>query len=212
MLNNTIISLLDRSETHDSSGKPIQWVPYEIHSPTKRPQLYAKHVVPVNQDRYEVGFGVVPLPTTSTTTTATTSTTTIPTFTPDILDVDELPAHLVPFFAPKVIRVQNTVRLVQYRFDEQQKDFCWQTMSQPLREPSTTIAKPAFRISCPNLDKKFDFESVFWFLRHYNIRKDGTYYKATPETVCDARGYGKYGSLAPDADRKLFYLLLYNTL
>ena len=174
----------------------------------EQPQMFAKYMIPDNQDRYELGFGVVPLSDTVSATTSTTSTTTttttapsIPDFTPDILDVSELPAHLAPFFAPKLIRVQKVVRVVQYRYDEQQKKFCWHVMSQPLREPSL-VAKPAFRISCPSLDRKYDFESVFWFLRHYNIRKDGSYYRATPETIPDGKGFGEHGTFAPDTERK----------
>ena len=210
----TIIS--ERSETVDPHGNPIQWVPYGVHSPTKQPQLYAKYVIPLNMDRFELGFGVHPLPSTmeaatastSATSVATTTSSEIPDFTPEILDVAELPAHLAPHFAPKLIRVQNVVRLVQYRFDEQQRKFCWHTMSQPLRDPSATIAKPSFRISCPHLDRKFDFESVFWFLRHYNVRKDGTYYRATPETIADGRGYGKHGAIAPDTECKYSILFV----
>ena len=171
-------------------------------------------MLPLNSDRFEIGFGVVPLPTvteptpstsTSTTSVATTPEIAIPDFTPDILDCENLPAHLETHFAPKLVRVQNVVKMVQYRFDEQQKKFCWHVLKQPLREPATTMVKPAFRISCPNLDKKFDFESVFWFLRHFNIRRDGSFYRASPEVIPPSRGYGERGTFAPSTDCKYDY-------
>lgn len=171
-------------------------------------------MLPLNPDRYELGFGVVPLPTSDSPTTSTTATTTtvattpaMPDFTPEILTA-ELPAHLEVHFAPKLVRVQNVVRLVQYRFDEQQNKFCWHVLSQPLRDPTATMVKPAFRISCPTLDRKFDFESVFWFLRHYNVRSDGTYYLASPEPIPTSRGYNSNvaindrSTFAPSTDCK----------
>ena len=197
-----------RSDTHDSQGRPIEWVPCTSYSPPGKPQLYAKYLIP-RADEYVLDFGVLPLPTTVASTTS--STTTVSTSTTDapappsnvaiLLSEAPIPSHQTHFFVPKLIRDRGTVRLVHYRYDEQRKCFCWQVMAQPLREP--TSKKPSFRISCPNLDRKFDFESVFWFIRDYNIRADGTYYKACAGPVkTNCRGYGKLGTFAPDTDCK----------
>ena len=109
---------------------------------------------------------------------------------------DDIPAHLEPQFVPKIIREGSTIRLCQYRFDEQQKEFTWQTLAQPLRDP-TPSHLVRLRISSPNLDKKWAMEEILDFLRFFNTRPDGSYYKATPEKIHDGRGYGEFGLVAP---------------
>ena len=152
-------------------------------------------------ERFEINFGVLP----STTATASTSTlppTSLPN-TPDehlaLLNCDpnDIPPHLAPQFIPKIQRDGNTVRLCQYRFDEQRKQFVHQTLAQPLRDPTPGQLHPQLRISCPTLDKKFVMEEVLDFLRFHNIRPNGTFYKATPEKIHDGRGYGEKGLVAP---------------
>ena len=206
-MNNTFLVLNDSTDTH---GRPIQWIPYgrmwtitDTQTPTGPPQLYARHAVPVTVERYEVGYGVLPLPTTATSTsTATTAGTTTP-ISPADQEIlkncgpDDIPPHLAPYFTPKLIRDGTSVRLGQVRFDETTQRFCWQVFAQPLRMPTERTVHPQLRISCPSVDKKFDMEAIIHFTRHYNIRSNGSYYKATPERVCDGRGYGTHGAIAP---------------
>ena len=146
---------------------------------------------------------MLPLPdATASTSTTTTGATTEP-ISPADQEIlkncgpDDIPPHLAPYFIPKLIRDSTTVRLGQVRYDETTKRYCWQVFAQPLRLPTPTTVHPQLRISCPSLDKKFDTEAIMWFTRHYNLRPDGTYYKATPERVNDARGYGPHGLIAP---------------
>ena len=168
--------------------------------------MYPRHIVPVAVERYEIGFGVLPLPP-ATTTTSTTTPTTLPT-TPDehsaLLnsDYDDIPPHVALQFVPKLLRDGSTVRMYQWRYDEQQRKFCWQTFAQPIRPPTTTQVHPQLRISCPGLDKKYSVEDTIQFCRHYNIRQDGTFYRATPEKIHDGRGYGPNGLPSPSTDGK----------
>ena len=204
---------LDYSTTNPS-GNPTVYVPYEVHSPTKKPQLFARFCIPVNQDVYEFNSTVVPLSTTTSTTTTSTSASTQSVSLPstsaehlELLHCEEIPAHIAPYFIPKVIREGTVVKLVQYRYDAQRKAFCWHVLAQPLREPKPGQTKPQLRLTCPNLDKKFTIEEVLDFLRYFNINSDGSYYKATPEVFHPGRGFGKRGDFAPATDGKLFNLL-----
>lgn len=159
-------------------------------------------------ERYEIGYGVLPLPTTSTTSTTTGSA--VP-FSPAEQEMllhcssGEIPPHLAPYFIPKLVRDGSTVRLGQVRFDETTKKFCWQVFAQPLRAPTATTIRPQLRISCPNMDKKFTMEDIIHFTRHYNIRSDGSFYKATPEKLGVSNGYGEYGTLAPTMSGKTYF-------
>ena len=167
-------------------------------------------------ERYEIGYGVLPLPaaTTSVPTGTTTPFTSAEQQTLLSCAPDEIPPHLAPYFIPKLIRTGSTVRLGQVRYDETTKRYCWQVFAQPMRAPTATTVKPQLRVSCPNLDKKFTMEDIIHFTRHYNLRPDGTYYKATPERVCDGKGYGEFGEVAPTVSGAtsfsliIFYFLL----
>lgn len=162
-------------------------------------------------DTYEVNFGVLPLDT-PVTDAGVASESMLPS-TPDehsaLLASAEIPPHVQPFFIPKLLREGKTVRLYQMRFDEQQKKFCYHVLAQPLREPTPTTVKPQLRLSCPNIDKKFETEDVLNFLRYNNIRSDGTYYAATPEAIPTGRGYGRHGEPSPTTERKLNNLNLF---
>ena len=157
-------------------------------------------------ERYEVKFTVIPS-STATTTTSVPPTTSLPS-TPEAhlallhCAPEDIPPHLAPQFIPKVIRDGNTVRLCQYRFDEQRKEFTHQTLAQPLRDPTPTQVHQQLRISCPTLDKKLNVEELLDFLRFHNIRPDGTYYRCTPERIHDGRGYGEQGLCAPSTEGK----------
>ena len=120
-------------------------------------------------------------------------------------DPTDIPPHLEPQFIPKIHRDGNSVRLCQYRYDDQQKRFVHQTLAQPLRDPTPGQINPQLRISCPTLDKKFVMEEVLDFLRFYNIRSDGSYYKATPERIHDGRGYGEKGLVAPPTEGTIYF-------
>ena len=206
------------NETTDPHGRPISWIPYGKDEFSGLPDLYPRYMVPVAVERYEIGYGVLPLP--STTTTTTTSTPLVaPTTVDEHLallnsDPDTIPPHLALQFQPKLLRDGQTVKLFQWRFDEQQKKFCWQVFAQPIRPPTTTQVHPQLRISCPNLDKKYTFEDVIHFTQVYNLRPDGTYYRATPCRVADGRGYGPDGLPSPTAEGTYPYLLYqhYNAL
>ena len=157
-------------------------------------------------EKYEIGFTVLPS-TTASTTTSTTPPLAMPTTPEEHLallhcDPNDIPPHIAPQFIPKIIRDGNTVRLCQYRFDDQRKQFVHQTLAQPIQEPSPGQRFLHTRISCPSLDKKEDVEEVLDFLRFHNIRSDGTYYRATPERIHDGRGYGEKGLTAPPTECK----------
>lgn len=161
-------------------------------------------MVPVAVERYEINYGVLPLPST-TTTTSTTTPLAAPTTPEEHLallncDPEAIPPHLALQFTPKLLRDGTTIKLYQWRFDEQQKKFCWQAFAQPIRPPSTTQINPQLRISCPGLDKKFSLEEIIDFTRHYNLRADGTFYRATPERIYDGRGYGPHGLTSPTVE------------
>lgn len=161
-------------------------------------------MIPMAVERYEIGFGVLPLPTT-TTTTSTTTPTAFPT-TPEehaaLLNsaYDDIPTHLALQFNPKLLRDGSAVRMYQWRYDDQQRKFCWQTFAQPLRPPTTTKVNPQLRISCPGLDKKLNMDEIIHFLRYYNTRENGSYYKSTPEKMYDGHGFGPNGLTAPSTD------------
>ena len=199
------------NETTDPHGRPIQWIPYGKDDKTNLSDLYPRYMVPVPVDRYEIKFDVIPIPTTSTT-TSTTTPIAFPT-TPEehaaLLNCapEDIPAHLKPQFAPKLLREGSTVRLYQWRYDEQRKAFCWQSYAQPIRPPTTTQVNPQLRITCPGLDKKFMTEEIIDFTRHYNLRPDGTYYRATPERIYDGRGYGPHGLPAPTTAGKSYIII-----
>lgn len=155
-------------------------------------------------DVYEVNFGVLPL-NTPTTDAGVASESSLPTTaegTAALMTSAEIPVHIQPFFVPKLLREGGTVRLYQMRYDEQQKRFRYHMLAQPLREPTAKTVKPQLRISCPNIDKKFNMEDIINFLRYYNTRSDGSYYPGTPEIVPPDHGYGEYGSIAPSTERK----------
>ena len=171
---------------------------------TGLPDQYPRYIVPVAVERYELKYDVLPLPTTSTA-TSTTTLTDAPT-TPEehvaLLnsDPESIPPHLALQFTPKLLRDGSTVKLYQWRFDDQQGKFCWQAFAQPIRPPTTTQVNPQLRISCPGLDKKFCFEALLDFTRYHNIRSDGTFYRATPERIYDGRGYGPDGLPSPTTE------------
>ena len=208
------------NDSTDPRGRPISWIPYGIHEETGAPQLYARYAIPLAVDRYEIGYGVLPLPVVSTTVPTGTATPFTPAEQQTLLACapNDIPPHLAPYFIPKLVRSGNVVRLGQVRYDEDAKRYCWQVFAQPLRQPTATTVRPQLRVSCPNLDKKFPMEEIIHFTRQYNIRPNGTYYKATPERVCDGRGYGEYGKVAPTVAgtssfmSKIFYLLLQHVL
>ena len=202
------------------NGEKIVWVPYVIHSPTKKPSLVARHAIPLNMDRYEIGFGVYDpstAATTSTTPPTMSTSSTLPATTSshkEILDSGEIPDVLAPYFIPRIVRDGTTVRLIQLRFDEQQGRFCWQSLAQPLKSTTTAPVRPYLRLSCPDLISKFDYEAMLHFLRYHNTRPDGTYYVATPERLPVNTGYGYHDSYktsdyAPPQERKL--LLFFGT-
>ena len=216
------LSILLLNKTHldysvtDPRGNPTQWVPYgrqwtrlDTQVPTGPPQLYARHCIPLNTGVYEVLWGVLPLPDAPSTSTALASESSLPS-TPSehaaLLSSTEIPAHIQPFFVPKLLREGNTVKLYQLRFDERQNKFCYHVLAQPLRQPTATTINPQLRLSCPSVERKFDVEDILNFLRYRNIRPDGTYYAATPETIPDGRGYGPHGNIAPTTERKLLDL------
>ena len=201
----------------DPRGRPIEWIPYGRDEFTGTPDLYPRFIIPCAVEKYEISFKVLP-PSSTTTTTSTTTPVALPQTPSEHLsllhcDPEDIPAHIAPQMIPKIIRDGNTVRLCQYRFDEQQKAFVFHTLAQPLRDP-TPGSNPQLRISCPNLDKKFEFEEILDFLRFYNLRPDGTYYRATPERIHDARGYGDKGLPAPPLKGNYFpmYLFVVSTL
>ena len=194
------------NETIDPHGRPVVWIPYGRDEFTGLPDLYPRYMLPLAVEKYEIKFGVLPL-------SSVTSTTSTPMVvsTPNTPDEhlallhcapDNIPPHLAPQFIPKVIREGTTVRLCQYRYDEQRKEFTHQTLAQPLRDPTPGQIRPHLRISCPSLDKKFCMEEVLDFLRFYNIRSDGSFYRATPERIHDGRGYGPNGLVAPPTKGK----------
>ena len=199
--------------TTDPHGRPIQWIPYGKHEDTGLPALYPRYIVPVAVERYEINYDVIPLPST-TPTTSTTTPIAFPTTTEEHVallncDPESIPTHLAPQFAVKLLRNGNTVRLYQWRFDDQQKRFCWHTFAQPIRPPTTTTINPQLRISCPGLDKKFSMEEIIDFGRYFNIRSDGSFYRATPVRIYDGRGYGPHGLPAPPQDGECFLLILF---
>ena len=83
--------------------------------------------------------------------------------------------------------------------------------AQPIRPPTTTQVHPQLRISCPSLDKKFAIEEILDFSRHFNVRPDGTYYRATVERIFDGRGYGPFGLPAPPAEGNYCYFFVDTT-
>ena len=185
----------------DSRGRPIQWVPFAKDDDTGVTYSCPKNIIPCAVDRYEVNFDVLPLPTT-TTTTSTTTPPSLPSTPGEHLallhsDPESLSPLVKAQFTPKLLRQGSTIRLYHWRYDEQQKKFCWHAFAQPIRPPATTQVNPELRISCPSLAKKYDYEAIIDFSRYYTIRPDGTYYQATPERIYDGSGYGPYGSLSP---------------
>ena len=125
----------------------------------------------------------------------------------ELLASETVPEHIKPFLIPKLVREGSTVRLVQYRFDERQQRFCWQSLAQPVNPSSTSSIRPYLRLPCPSIESKHDFEEILWFLLHHNTRPDGTYYIAVPAgTVPPSRGYGSRSEYSPTTECKLIYM------
>lgn len=162
------------------------------------PQLYARYCIPLTVDRYELRQPVIPLPSTALATTTPATTLDVTNTDHDqILTSGVVPPHLKLFYMPKIVKNGTSYRICQFRYCEEKSEWVWMSLAQPLSYPDLTRVRPRLRIPCPSLEQKFDLEEVLDFLRTYNIRENGSYYKAAVGDDSTARGYGPKGTSAP---------------
>ena len=220
------------NDDFDPYGRTHVWLPYGRHVDLEKGvnevNLYSRYCIPLDTDAYEVGFACVPLSMsdgTSTTTTSATTTATTPSK-PLALTAEQhsehfqsgtVPPHLALYYAPKVVKVGTTLRVCQLRYNRSTNAVEWMCLAHALAPTTSADAfKPKLRIKCASLEKKFTYEDILKFLRHYNIESDGTFYAASADTSNDAAGYtrvvtGKDGSERyvttsfPDKDCKYLF-------